>query len=150
MFSGMQRPVTSDGSKQPVAANEEPEHAGPDIARRRAYRRGIRAEWIAEAILRMKLYRILARRYSAPGGEIDIIAARGNVVAFVEVKHRGSLDLARISITHSKRQRISRAARHWLARHPRAAAKVLRGDAVFLAPRTWPVHEENVFELGLS
>ena len=142
--------MTSDRSKQSTPTKEEPGSAGPAAARRRAYRRGIRAEWIAEAILRLKLYRILARRYSAPGGEIDIIAARGNVVAFVEVKHRSNLELARVSITHRKRQRISRAARHWLARHPCAATRVLRGDAVFLAPRTWPVHEENVFELALS
>jgi putative endonuclease len=142
--------VTIDRSKKATAAKAGKEKREPDATRRSAYRRGIRAEWIAEAILRLKLYRILARRYSAPGGEIDIIAARGNVVAFVEVKHRSNLELARVSITHRKRQRISRAARHWLARHPRSAAKVLRGDAVFLAPRTWPVHEENVFELALS
>lgn len=121
----------------------------PSLARRRAYVRGIRAEWIAEALLRLKFYRILARRYSSPGGEIDIIAARGKVVAFVEVKHRGNLDSARTAISQQKRQRISKAARHWLARHPERFSHILRGDAVFLAPGTWPVHEVNCFELGL-
>ncbi|MDP4593311.1 MAG: YraN family protein [Beijerinckiaceae bacterium] len=131
-----------------------PEEPIPDSAartsRKRAYKRGIRAEWIAEAMLRLKGYRILARRYLAPGGEIDLIAKRGGVIAFVEVKHRSSLDSARTSITHQKRQRISRACRHWTARHPAAMSRVLRGDAVFLAPGCWPVHEENCFELGLG
>ena len=119
----------------------------PGHRRRRAYIRGLRAEWIAEALLRLKFYRILARRYSAPGGEIDIIAARGAVIAFVEVKYRSDLDSARVAITYQKRQRIAWAARHWLARHPRAATKVLRGDAIFLAPGRWPVQEANCFEL---
>lgn len=119
----------------------------PRPSRRRAYLRGMRAEWVAEALLRLKLYRILARRYSAPGGEIDLIASRGNVIAFVEVKYRSDLDTARVAITHQKRQRIGRAMRHWLARHPGYATRILRGDAIFLAPQRWPVHEVNVTEL---
>ena len=119
-------------------------------ARKRAYTRGIRAEWIAEAVLRLKGYRVLARRYTAPGGEIDLIVKRGAVIAFVEVKHRRNIDMARTSITHQKRQRISRATRHWVTRHPSVMCKVLRGDAMFLSPGHWPVHEENCFELGLG
>lgn len=121
----------------------------PDPLRRHAYVRGLRAEWLAIALLRLKGYRILARRYHARGGEIDVIAARGDVIAFVEVKHRGQMDAARTSISLEKRRRLTRAIRHWLAGHPAAAQKILRGDAVFLAPRKWPQHEENVFELDL-
>ncbi|MCC2097617.1 MAG: YraN family protein [Hyphomicrobiales bacterium] len=134
----------------PDATHREAQERREVRERRRAHRRGLRAEWIAEAVLRLKFYRILARRYSAPGGEIDLIAARKDVIVFVEVKYRRDLDTARTAITWRKRQRISRAVRHWLARHPQAASRILRGDAVFLAPRTWPVHEQNVFELGLD
>ncbi len=121
----------------------------PDPHRKQAYARGLRAEWLAIAMLRLKGYRILARQYHAPGGEIDVIAARGDVIAFVEVKHRHEMDVARTAITHQKRQRLTRAVRHWLTRHPNVAQKVLRGDPVFMAPRRWPRHEENVFELNL-
>ncbi len=118
-------------------------------ARKRAHTRGIRAEWKAEAFLRMKGYRILARRYNAPGGEIDLIARRGGAIAFVEVKHRATIDAARNSVTHQKRQRITRAVRHWLTKNPSAMQLTLRADAVFLAPRRWPAHEENLFELSV-
>ena len=132
-----------------MSAARTPDAGAPDRARRRAYARGLRAEWLALLCLRLKGYRILAQRYGAPGGEIDIIAARGGVIAFVEVKLRPDLDQARTAITRQKRQRISRAASHWVARHPHSVRKTLRGDAVFLAPRRWPRHEENVFELDL-
>jgi putative endonuclease len=62
-------------------------------------------------ILRLKGYRVLARRYHIRGGEIDIVAWRGDTVAFVEVKVRPTLDEAREAIGVVKRRRISRAAR---------------------------------------
>jgi putative endonuclease len=77
--------------------------------------------------LRLKGYRILARRYSIKEGEIEIVAQRGDTIAFVEVKARPTLDEARVAIGSVKRRRISRAARTWLASNPWAA---WRGDAV--------------------
>jgi hypothetical protein len=56
--------------------------------RRSAYRRGHFAEFAAAALLCLKGYRLLARRYRTPLGEIDLIAKRGRLVAFVEVKAR--------------------------------------------------------------
>ena len=48
--------------------------------RRQANRRGHGAETLAGILLRVKGYRILARSYRVPAGEIDIIAGRGNVI----------------------------------------------------------------------
>src|SRR4051812_43201349 len=93
----------------------------------RAYGLGHRAEWAATAALAVKGYRVLARRYIAPGGEIDLIALRGDTVAFVEVKARPTLDEAMIAILPAKVGRISIAARHWLARNPWAMTHALRG-----------------------
>ena len=59
--------------------------------RRAAEKRGRRAEQIAEVWLVLKGYRILARRIRLRTGEIDLIARRGSVLAFVEVKQRRSL-----------------------------------------------------------
>ena len=62
--------------------------AGERADRRLAERRGRRAETLAAWYLRLKGYRILARRYRTPVGEIDLIVRRGRLVAFVEVKRR--------------------------------------------------------------
>ena len=112
----------------------------PATARRRAYLFGLRAEGVAALLLRLKGYRVLARRFAVSGGEIDLIVQRGQTIAFVEVKARDDLDAAASAILETKRRRISRAARVWLARNPWAAGATLRGDAVFVAPRRLPRH----------
>jgi putative endonuclease len=117
--------------------------------RRATYARGLSAETVALGLLMLKGYRPLARRFSAAGGEIDIIVRRGAAIAFVEVKARGAMDDALSSIGAVKRRRFSRAARAWLARHPWAMDKTLRADAVFVAPRRWPRHLEAAFELEM-
>lgn len=118
-------------------------------ARRAAHRRGLFAERLAVAALRLKGYRILACRFSVRGGEIDIVARRGDTIAFVEVKVRPTLDESRTAIGEEKRRRISRAARVWLAANPSAAPLTFRGDAVFMAPWSWPRHAIAVVELDL-
>jgi putative endonuclease len=117
--------------------------------RRATYARGLSAETVALGLLMLKGYRPLARRFSAAGGEIDIIVRRGDAIAFVEVKARGAMEDALSSIGAVKRRRFSRAARAWLARHPWAMDKTLRADAVFVAPRRWPRHLEAAFELEM-
>ncbi|WP_336485322.1 YraN family protein [Methylobacterium nigriterrae] len=121
-----------------------PDGAG---ARRAAYRRGRRGEWLALAALMLKGYRPLALRFAAAGGEIDLIVRRGATVAFVEVKARPTLAEARDAIGAIKRRRFSRAARAWLGRHPDLAGLTLRADAVFLAGRAWPVHVADAFPI---
>lgn len=108
--------------------------------RARARRRGRRAETVAAWLLRLKGYRILARGFSCRGGEIDIIAGRGATIAFVEVKARDRLGDAADAITATKRRRIDRAARLWLAAHPEAAGKPLRFDAVLVTKGGFPEH----------
>ncbi|SFL84764.1 YraN family protein [Methylorubrum salsuginis] len=117
-------------------------------ARRRAtHGRGLSAETFALLALMLKGYRPLARRYAAAGGEIDLIVRRGRTIAFVEVKARASLDAAAGAIDARKRTRMSRAARVWLARKNLPPDVTLRADAVFVAPRRWPRHLPNAFEL---
>lgn len=118
--------------------------------REQAHRQGIFAERFAAAVLRLKGYRILACRYRVRNGEIDIVARRGDTIAFVEVKVRPTLDEARTAIDFGKRRRISRAAKTWLASHPWAAPLTWRGDAVYIAPWRWPRHEIAAFELDLG
>ncbi len=124
--------------------------ARPGKARRRAHLFGLRAESIAALLLRLKGYQLLDRRFAAAGGEIDLVARRGATVAFVEVKAHDDLEAAAAAITETKRRRIGRAARVWLARNPWAAALNLRGDAVFVAPGRLPRHLAAAYRLDLD
>jgi putative endonuclease len=118
--------------------------------RRGAHLYGLKAEQVAALLLRLKGYRILARRFVVSGGEIDLIAKRGGSIAFVEVKARADMEIAAISISATKRRRIARAARVWLARNPWAAGLTLRGDAVFVAPGRLPRHAPSAYRLMID
>ena len=88
-----------------------------DPRRRKAERRGRRAELIAAWYLRLKLYRVLARRYRTPVGEIDLIVRRGRTIVFVEVKHRPSEAEALEAVPPAGRA-AHRPGRRALARRP--------------------------------
>src|ERR1700742_4556675 len=98
--------------------------------RRQAYRLGHAAEWRSVWRLRMAGYSILARRYKTRLGEIDIVARRGGVLAFIEVKARSDYDKAGFSLYTRQFGRVARAASLFLAHHPRYAAHSVRFDAI--------------------
>jgi putative endonuclease len=108
--------------------------------RRAAERRGRGAERLCLWQLRLKGYRILARRYKTPVGEVDLIARRGRVLAAIEVKARADLDVAGEAITPRQRRRISRALAHFLGGRPDLAALAARFDVMLVAPGRWPRH----------
>jgi putative endonuclease len=120
------------------------ESASPE--RLAAFKTGLSAESRAAAYLLAKGYRILARRYRTPHGEIDIVARRRNLVAFVEVKARASLDAAAYAVTPRQQARIIAAAQVWLAAHPEHADFDLRFDAMLIAPRSLPRHLPAAFD----
>ncbi len=115
-------------------------------ARVAAFRTGISAESRAAAWLMAKGYRILAKRFRTPYGEIDIVARRRNLVAFVEVKARGSLDDAAYAVTPRQQARIIEAAQAWLMAHPEHAEFDLRFDAMLIVPRRLPRHLPAAFD----
>jgi putative endonuclease len=88
----------------------------------------------------LKGYRILARRWKTPGGEIDLVAIRGRRLAFVEVKRRATLIEAQSSITQRQRRRVRQGASFWLGRHGRYGDCEIGFDLVFVLPRRWPIH----------
>ena len=109
---------------------------------------GQRAETLAAEYLAAQGYRILERKFTIRGGEIDIIAEREGAIAFVEVKARAGIEIALGAITETKRRRLARAANAWIARNPWAAdGYVLRGDAVLLDGGPAPLHIEDAFGL---
>jgi putative endonuclease len=111
-----------------------------------AFRTGLSAEARAAAYLMAKGYRILARRFRTPHGEIDVVARRRNLIAFVEVKARASLDEAAFAVTPRQQARIINVAQAWLVAHPEHAEFELRFDAILIAPRHLPRHLLAAFD----
>lgn len=118
----------------------------PNPERVAAFNTGLSAESRAAAFLVAKGYRIMARRFRTPVGEIDIIARRFNTIVFVEVKARATLDGAAESITGRGKSRIVAAAEFWLSRSPDFDGCDFRFDAMLVAPRRIPKHITNAFE----
>jgi putative endonuclease len=117
----------------------------PRPERLAAFQRGISAESRAALLLIAKAYRILARRWKTPFGEIDIVARRRGVVVFVEVKARASIDEAVEAVTDRTKHRVIAAAELWLARHPQHANGGVRFDVIVVAPGKIPRHIVNAF-----
>lgn len=113
---------------------------GLKAERQARHRRGHLSEFLAAALLTAKGYRILARRYQSTAGEVDLIAIRGRRLAFVEVKRRPSLEACEAAISSEQRQRVRRAADHWLSRHPQHRNHDIVFDAIFVAAGRWPRH----------
>jgi putative endonuclease len=109
------------------------------MAERTRDARGRRAESLCVWRLRLGGWRILARRFRSPAGEIDIVARRGRTVAFIEVKARADAGTAAESIAPRQRQRIVRAAEHFLKTRPQHASAALRFDVMLVAPWRLPV-----------
>ena len=111
-----------------------------------AFRTGLSAESRAAMLLVAKGYRIVARRWRSPVGEIDIVARRRNTLVFVEVKARDTLDGAAESITDRQKARILAAANAWLATYPADVTRNIRFDAMLVAPRRMPRHITAAFD----
>jgi putative endonuclease len=125
---------------------EAPAESGARPERRAAFRFGLSAESRAAALLVAKGYRILARRWRTPVGEVDIVARRGQTIAFVEVKARADLDNAAEAVTDRQERRITAAAEAWLMRHPQHGRCYIRFDAILVAPLRIPRHIQGAFD----
>ncbi|MDB5411420.1 MAG: hypothetical protein JWL84_6332 [Rhodospirillales bacterium] len=123
---------------RPVAAPE----------RLRALHRGHRAELLCVWHLRLRGYRILARGYRVPSGEIDIIARRFGVVAAIEVKARATLAEAGEALAPRQRRRVARAFEHFLTMHAALAGLVQRFDVMLVTPGRLPRHLSNAWREG--
>jgi putative endonuclease len=77
-------------------------------------------ERVARAHLEAKGYRILAKNFRTREGEVDIVAQRGDVVAFVEVKTRrgDAMGSALEAIDRRKAERLLLAAAAYAQEHP--------------------------------
>jgi putative endonuclease len=128
--------------------NASPLKPAPRPERQLAFRLGLSAESRAAALLIAKGFRILARRWKSPRGEIDIVARRRHLLVFVEVKARENFDGAAESFLPRQQRRIAAAAEIWLAAHPDGGIRDIRFDAILVVPGKLPRHIPAAFEAG--
>ncbi|MEQ9556003.1 MAG: YraN family protein [Rhodospirillales bacterium] len=118
--------------------------------RRRAESRGRGAELLAALLLILKGHRILARRARTPAGEIDLIARKGRMLVFAEVKARASLDTGTEALTPRQRDRIARAAEAFVRARPDLAGLDWRFDLIVAAGGWRLRHLKDAWRPGLG
>ncbi|MGB1027965.1 MAG: YraN family protein, partial [Rhodospirillaceae bacterium] len=111
--------------------------------RRQAETKGREAENRARRHLEASGWRILGQRVRAPrgsgAGELDLIALKGSILAFCEVKARKDVTMALEAVTPTQRQRLWRAAEAYLATQPAFASFGVRFD-VLVVTGEGPIH----------
>jgi len=118
---------------------------GASVSRQQALRRGLLSEYIAALYLLMKGYRIAAFRYRTKLGEIDIIARKGDLAVFIEVKARRDARVAIDAVSYAAQQRIRDASDLWLARQRDSHLLSQRYDIIAVLPGRLPRHFINAF-----
>src|SRR4029079_19682894 len=146
-----------------MAASDGPDSSprrAPRPERQAAFHLGISAESRAAAFLIARGFRILARRWCSPVGDLEIVACRRRVseidsvarrrrlLVFVEVKARATLEDAAESVNQRQRRRIAAAAEVWLVANPDTNISDCRFDAILVAPGKIPRHIPAAFEAG--
>jgi putative endonuclease len=105
--------------------------------------KGYLGEIIAVCLLKVNGYKILARRYKTVCGEIDIIAQKRDVIAFIEVKSRKTIDKCYNAVRGKQLERIRRASQIFISRR-NLFEKFPRYDVILIANWKFPTHIENV------
>lgn len=110
---------------------------------------GYKAEDKAVLFLRLKGYKIIARNFKPPrgigAGEIDIIAQKKDVIAFIEVKYRPDPSTAAEAVTPIVQSRRIKGAQYFLMTRPELNDKEIRFDVILISPKHFPEHIQNAF-----
>ncbi len=114
------------------------------MSRAKREQQGRRAETLAAWYLRLKGWRIVAQRVKTPRGEVDIVARRGRVLAFVEVKWRARAEELGLAVDAYRLRRVAAAAEALAPRYQQAG-DTLRIDVLLLAKGRWPQVIENAW-----
>lgn len=115
------------------------------MRRQVAERRGREGEIRAALWLQAKGWSILARRVKTPRGEIDLIARRSGIVAFVEVKWRRRRTELDYAIDEYRLSRVA-AAVECVVHEYANGGEDIRLDVILLAPRSLPRHIVNAWQ----
>ncbi len=112
--------------------------------RKAAENRGREGERRAAWWLWLRGWRILDRRVRTPAGEVDLVARKGNLVAFVEVKTRATGAELDFAIDERRPRRVAAAAEYLMPRYA-GPGDDIRVDVILIAPGTLPRHIENAW-----
>lgn len=113
--------------------------------KKRAFRRGRISEYWAALYLLGKGYRIIAVRHKTKMGEIDLIVCKRDLVVFVEVKARRTVDDAVFAVSNASQKRIRNASDLWMMKQAGASTLSQRYDIIAIRPWSWPVHIVDAF-----
>ena len=121
--------------------------AEADPKRIKAYEAGLAAEALVRDDLIGQGFEVLAERYKTKSGELDLIVSRGDLVCFVEVKARSSVEEGLHSVTQKAQRRLAAAATQWMADVPEIARKIseFRFDVAVVTPDHQITLLENAF-----
>jgi putative endonuclease len=106
------------------------------------------AEAAAAVVLEAEGWTLLGRRLRTPAGELDLVAERNGLLAFIEVKARPSLAEAAAALGPRQRARLLAAAECWLAEHPGHGAAGIRFDVLLVAADGTVRRIADAFRLG--
>jgi putative endonuclease len=113
--------------------------------RARAERAGRRGETLAALYLWLTGWRVLGRRVRTARGEVDLVARRGRVLCFVEVKWRRNARQLGLAIDDYRLRRVADAAALLVARYQRPGDDV-RIDVILIAAGRWPHRIVNAWQ----
>ena len=115
------------------------------MRRAEAEARGRKAEARAAWWLRLHGWRILGQRLRVPVGEVDLVARRGRMVAFIEVKWRDRAEDLDLAVDQYRLRRVAAAAEMLSPRFAKPGDEI-RIDVMLLAPRRLPRHLVHVWQ----
>ncbi len=116
---------------------------------KRAEKAGRQAETFAAFCLRLKGYTLLGHRVRTPYGELDLIASKKDILAFIEVKKRRNYEDGIASLRQRQKKRLIRAASSWKGRDGnRFSCYQPRFDLFVVTGRFWPCHLKGIFDVG--
>lgn len=98
--------------------------------------KGQRGEAQAARFLKRHGYHIIDRNIRMGRGELDIVAQKDDILAFVEVKSYQQREQGLLAVHEDKCERLRSAANGYLGRHPQFARLQCRFDLIILTPRT--------------
>lgn len=107
--------------------------------------KGRRAEVFAALMLMLKGYRIIGFRVPTSLGEIDIVAAKRNTLAIIEVKRRRTLREALEAVSPQQRYYLRQAGKQISTTHIGLRDFWVRLDLIAIAPSGWPRHIANAW-----
>ncbi len=113
-----------------------------------SYEKGLLSELCALIFLWLKGYRVLKWRYKTKVGEVDIIAKRGSLIVFVEVKKRVSKAQALEAVDFKSRRRIEKTAQHFLKNKPLFQRCEVRFDVMPISFGFMPQHLKKAWIFG--